>query len=446
MRPAQVKSQKNSQTKFKVYGVFLGLAFSALTTSAASAASLSTQQCTVEFAPLENQPVVFRDESGNLLGTSAEGTDLQMPINGQALANSITARGIDVSTLLNNSEPLSGNDGKTYLKMQLPLDTITSEGRQISGGTNVLLAISDFKITRAIQPTGANDGGNCSAALINKFTDVLDAKGPTAETRPLDEPQAEPTVAPAPQKREQPAVPAPQIAAPPRTEIPDVADDSESAEAPVTNEIIMPKLGYGSPFPEKFLSAPTCGCTRGTCGIASNFGARRRPVIRRHRRVVGYGSAYHQGLDIGGGLNTPVIAAAPGKVNFVGKQGGYGYTIVLDHGNGYQTQYGHLKELPHDRNGSPVRRGQWIRRGTQIGLMGSTGLSTGPHVHFEVHQGRRRINPKIDLIASSGAMLSRSCSNLPDLNYVDRLMASALRADRRPPRRSSGRSFARSWR
>jgi len=96
---------------------------------------------------------------------------------------------------------------------------------------------------------------------------------------------------------------------------------------------------------------------------------------------------YHLALDIARAIGTPVKAADNGFVVAAGwGNDGYGNNIVIDHGNGYQTQYAHLNRIY-------VKVGQAVGKGTEIGQMGSTGRSTGPHLHFEVRKNGVRVNP-----------------------------------------------------
>lgn len=110
----------------------------------------------------------------------------------------------------------------------------------------------------------------------------------------------------------------------------------------------------------------------------------------------GYGMKYdpftgykrmHWGMDLANPRGTQIVAPADGKVIKVGKQGGMGKTVVIDHGYGFKTLYGHLSK-------SNVKRGQRVERGDVIALMGSTGYSTGPHLHYEVSRNGKRINPR----------------------------------------------------
>lgn len=112
--------------------------------------------------------------------------------------------------------------------------------------------------------------------------------------------------------------------------------------------------------------------------LTSGFGYRMHPIL-------GY-TKFHSGLDFGADYGTPIRAAGPGKVLFAGWYGGYGQTVILDHGNQITTLYGHAEEIY-------VSEGQTIQRGTPIAAVGSTGLSTGPHLHFEVRVSGEPIDP-----------------------------------------------------
>ena len=113
--------------------------------------------------------------------------------------------------------------------------------------------------------------------------------------------------------------------------------------------------------------------------LSSGFGYRSDPFTG--------GGAMHAGLDFKGPVGTPILAAAEGKVVLAGFHGGYGNMIEIRHANGLVTRYAHL-------SGLNVRSGQMVERGVQIGRMGSTGRSTGSHLHFEVRQNGQAINPR----------------------------------------------------
>lgn len=105
----------------------------------------------------------------------------------------------------------------------------------------------------------------------------------------------------------------------------------------------------------------------------------------------GYGWRWgrmHQGIDIAGPTGTPIVAAADGRVQFAAwNSGGYGYLIEILHADGSLTRYAHNSRLL-------VQRGDLVEQGQEIALMGSTGYSTGPHCHFEIHPaGKGAVNP-----------------------------------------------------
>ena len=99
------------------------------------------------------------------------------------------------------------------------------------------------------------------------------------------------------------------------------------------------------------------------------------------------GSDFHPGMDIANDLGTPIVATADGVVDFAGwDSGGYGNMVDIDHGNGIMTRYGHASQVL-------VSAGQSVKRGQVIAYMGSTGFSTGPHVHYEIHVNGQKVNP-----------------------------------------------------
>jgi murein DD-endopeptidase MepM/ murein hydrolase activator NlpD len=120
--------------------------------------------------------------------------------------------------------------------------------------------------------------------------------------------------------------------------------------------------------------------------ITSGFGKRRDPINHR--------LAMHYGLDFGGVLKTPVYATAPGTVTFVGRDGPYGRLVVIDHGGGVKTRYGHLYKIL-------VKKGEKVDYRHRIGLMGNSGRSTGPHVHYEVRVNGKPRDPWLFIKAGS---------------------------------------------
>ncbi|TJZ60444.1 M23 family peptidase [Sphingobacterium olei] len=114
--------------------------------------------------------------------------------------------------------------------------------------------------------------------------------------------------------------------------------------------------------------------------ITSKFGYRRNPFTNRGREM-------HSGIDLKGRTGDPVKVTANGKVIFAGYEGAYGNVVKVDHPNGFQTRYAHLSK-------TKVKKGQNIEVGTVVGLLGNTGRSTGSHLHYEILQNNKKLNPE----------------------------------------------------
>lgn len=112
--------------------------------------------------------------------------------------------------------------------------------------------------------------------------------------------------------------------------------------------------------------------------VSSPFGARTSPFTGKRE--------FHKGLDISAPTGTPIYAPAKGKIIFTGRDGGYGLSMMVDHGSGIKTRYAHLHSIA-------IKRGQKVTRGELIAYVGSTGRSTGPHLHYEVRLNGVPVNP-----------------------------------------------------
>lgn len=130
---------------------------------------------------------------------------------------------------------------------------------------------------------------------------------------------------------------------------------------------------------------PTVHPVTGENYCSSGFGMRRDPFTGQPTR--------HYGLDFASRRGTPIRATANGVVTFSGKNGSFGITAKIDHGNGYVTIYGHCNKLL-------VKKGQQVRRGDSIGEIGNTGRSTGDHLHYEIRQNGKAVNPRQYLLDS----------------------------------------------
>lgn len=133
--------------------------------------------------------------------------------------------------------------------------------------------------------------------------------------------------------------------------------------------------------------------------ISSGFGFRPNPFT-------GGGGEFHPGLDFKGPYGAPIYAAAPGVVSFVGVRSGYGNCVEIDHGNGLVTRYAHM-------SGFRTVQGKQVSAGEQIGLIGSTGRSTGPHLHFEVRINDRPVNPRPFLEAAPNVLQKAGSTPAP---------------------------------
>lgn len=121
--------------------------------------------------------------------------------------------------------------------------------------------------------------------------------------------------------------------------------------------------------------------------LEGGFGGRRNPFG-------GSGYEFHSGQDIEADMGAPVVAGASGQVSFVGWQNGYGQLVIVDHGGGLSTRYGHLSQID-------VSAGEQVSRGQLLGKVGSTGRSTGPHLHYEVRINDEPVNPLQYLLLSA---------------------------------------------
>ena len=142
--------------------------------------------------------------------------------------------------------------------------------------------------------------------------------------------------------------------------------------------------------------------------ISSRYGMRRHPVLG-YRRM-------HRGLDFRASYGTPIVAVTDGRVASAGRAGGCGNAVKLSHGGGLQTRYCHMSRVA-------VRSGQSVRRGQVIGYVGSTGLSTGPHLHYEMYRNGRSVDPaSVNFVTRAqlqGEELRRFRSLLDQLQLVE---------------------------
>jgi septal ring factor EnvC (AmiA/AmiB activator) len=130
--------------------------------------------------------------------------------------------------------------------------------------------------------------------------------------------------------------------------------------------------------------------------LTSSFGLRRHPIL-------GF-SRMHQGVDFGAPMGAPIVAASDGVVTFAGRHGGHGNYVRLNHSGGIATGYAHMSRII-------ARNGQRVRQGELIGYVGSTGLSTGPHLHYEMYRNGQAINPTSMKFTTVQQLVGRDLAN-----------------------------------
>jgi murein DD-endopeptidase MepM/ murein hydrolase activator NlpD len=148
--------------------------------------------------------------------------------------------------------------------------------------------------------------------------------------------------------------------------------DGLEAEQARIEQLIRSESSSGGSAPSGIFVRPVPG------GITSGFGYRVHPILGTRR--------LHTGVDMSAGSGTPIRAAAAGRVILAAYYGGYGNAVIIDHGGGISTLYAHQSRIG-------VSKGTQVGAGDTIGFVGSTGFSTGPHLHFEVRQNGSPVNP-----------------------------------------------------
>jgi murein DD-endopeptidase MepM/ murein hydrolase activator NlpD len=144
--------------------------------------------------------------------------------------------------------------------------------------------------------------------------------------------------------------------------------------------------------------------------LTSGFGYRRHPLLKTLR--------LHSGVDWAGPVGTPIMAAGNGTIEVAGREGGYGNYVRIRHSNGYKTAYGHMLRFAEG-----VAKGVKVRQGQIIGYLGNSGLSTGPHLHYEVLVNSRFTNPLSLKIPRSRQLQGRLLSEFRrEKSRIDDLM------------------------
>ncbi len=154
-----------------------------------------------------------------------------------------------------------------------------------------------------------------------------------------------------------------------------VSKASDALGAPIALRARMPGTDASGTFLD---GVPPSGLPVRSRAITSRFGFRQHPIL--------HGRRMHAGVDLAAPMGSPVVAAAAGVVAFANWDGGYGLMVKVEHGGGYESRFAHLSRIL-------VAPGQKVARGQTIGLVGSTGRSTGSHLHYEVRKNGSAIDP-----------------------------------------------------
>ena len=174
--------------------------------------------------------------------------------------------------------------------------------------------------------------------------------------------------------------------------LPAIGETDTSPMINDANEVMAALLRYKAAR-ETSDGAPVHMPISGSFRQSSGFGNRSDPFSGSR--------AFHSGLDFAAPTGTTVLSAGRGVVSFVGTKSGYGKVVEVTHANGLVTRYGHL-------SGFLSKKGQAVNTGTPIAKVGSTGRSTGPHLHFEVRKADSAVNPKAFLEAGKRLVELRS--------------------------------------
>ena len=156
------------------------------------------------------------------------------------------------------------------------------------------------------------------------------------------------------------------------------AEDGTTSQLPISQRSFRSILELGGHSPRAKENELPSDAAPVEGRLSSKYGMRFHPIKHKHIK--------HRGIDIAAPTGTAIHAAKGGVVQFAGKRGGYGNLIIIDHGEGLTTRYAHC-------NAINVKEGQRVGNNQVIGEVGSTGMSTGPHLHFEVRQDGKDVDP-----------------------------------------------------
>lgn len=345
--------------------------------------------------PTQTLPIRLYNLNSQFLGNLGAESKLTIRVDGDLVRAALVNGQPDMRQILRSAAYRDVN-GNYSLQLVSNGSLVTQEGRQLPAGTEFLVAVNDF------------------LALTQQETqESYEVVQPTGSGADID------------------------------GELEDEDDDAEEFHETRLQQFDteMTRL-RGRPFPQGILSPPVCDCGP-ACRISSFYGARASRRTTNGNRM----SRFHKGMDVAGPEGTPVVAAADGCVSRLADNNdrgntGYGNSVYLAHGNGYETQYSHLKRvLPG------IRAGQCFKRGDTIGYMGHTGNvasrrgGLGTHLHFSLLQDGNRVDPWARFVstAKSERAMRVRCNAQMSFPTTDSAMRNALGLGDSSPRASTAR-------
>lgn len=344
------------------------LLFGSPSASNAASGTKRAKAAHLQFQPrVGATPITVRNSKGVVLGTIQDPILLEFAVPPSLVTTSRTQDGIDIMRIFDAAKILESKSGQ-LIQFRAPYEFRTEEGFRIKPGTRVYFSRDEITASGQLRVSGARGGNENESEEFNR---VLQDKGVIGIK--------DPAVA---------------------------HEDRGHLKLPLTEN-----NQTKSQVPDRFLSSPTCNCKKGSCYTTSYFGKRSTKRTTNGRTM----SRYHQGMDVGGGVGTAIIASADGCVarKLTNKNAGYGLSLYLDHGNGFTTQYSHMKGFV-----PKARVNKCFKRGETIGYMGATGNCTGPHLHYGVYRNGVAVDPRKHMISHANASLSRACSDQPPVDVL----------------------------
>ncbi len=353
----------------------------------------------VVFTPVSRgDKVEIYDHTGKPLAAINWTGAFEVNVSESSIRESTTDTGIDLNKLLKDVGTVESSTGSLMVTAALPMGVTGYDGNEIQAGSTVYFGLERLAKEGAIAPVGAWGGASMGpGGAVNEFNDRLidhGVKGSRArQAANPPKPAAKPGTAP--------------------TKKPVATDAHGDPSIPRDASVVE---GQWTDDSNGFLSSPTCTTRGSTFRTTSEYGRRRRFRTDNGR----LSSGFHQGLDIAGPSGSPVVAAASGCMKIrdlsMNRKTGYGLAVKIDHGNGLVSQYAHMHNFtPEIRNFIRTARRDdvyCVKRGQQIGTVGQTGNSTGPHLHFGVFEDGKPADPRKYLRPRSNGDFSKQCSVL----------------------------------